>query len=174
MEDERQALMDHFLEVGRQFMHRNLQLGGERQWAELDLTMSQLKVLFVLVSLGRATMSQIARDVGMTLSTATGVADRLVAQGLVRRVNDPDDRRLVWLHPTAAATALVDRLIQVGETQLRVVARHLSFEELSLVVRAQDLLCEAMLRITSEELAAAEGEVRPIIQRSRQEQEAKR
>jgi DNA-binding MarR family transcriptional regulator len=118
-----------------------------------------LKVLFVVVSLGRATMSQLARAVGMTLSTATGVADRLVAHGLVRRVNDDADRRLVWLQPTDASADLVARFAQIGRRQLSLVARHLSAEELASVARAQDLVYRAMLEITSEELFADDGEV---------------
>ncbi len=154
MEGNREAVIEHILDVSRRLFHRNLQLGGKHQWADVDLTMPQLKALFVLVSLGRATMSQLARAVGVTLSTATGVADRLVAQGLVRRVDDLADRRLVWLEPTDAATQLVDRFMQVGDRQLRLVARHLDFEELSLVARAQDLVYEAMLEITDEDLSS--------------------
>ncbi len=155
MEEQRRAVVDHILAVSRQVFHRSLQLGGDRHWAEIDLTMPQLKVLFLVVTLDGATMSQVARSVGMTLSTATGVADRLVAQGFVRRVSDPDDRRLVWLHPTERATGLVDRLNHFSEAQLRLAARHLALEELCLVDRAQALLYEAMLRVTGDELAAS-------------------
>ncbi len=160
MEEQRQAVVEHILEVSRQLFHRSLQLGGDRHWAEVDLTMHQLQALLVVASLGRATMSQLARTVGMTLSTATGVADRLVAQRLVRRVNDPDDRRLVWLYPTEQATTLVDRLNHFSEAHLRLITRHLALEDLSLVARAQDLLYEAMLKVTGEELAAS-GLVEP-------------
>ena len=159
MADPREAIIEHILDVSRQLHLRNLQLGGERHWTDIDLTMPQLKVLFVVVSLGRATMSQLARAVGMTLSTATGVADRLVAHGLVRRVNDDADRRLVWLQPTDASADLVARFAQIGRRQLSLVARHLSAEELASVARAQDLVYRAMLEITSEELFANDGEV---------------
>jgi DNA-binding MarR family transcriptional regulator len=155
VDDQRQAILDHLLEGSRRFFHRSMQLGGDRQWAEVDLTMTQLKVLFLVVSLGGSTMGQIARSVGMTLSTATGVADRLVAQAFVRRVNDPDNRRLVWLYPTEKATELVDRFNQIGEAQLRRLTRYLSLEELSLVARAQDILFEAMSRIPTDESPAA-------------------
>jgi DNA-binding MarR family transcriptional regulator len=154
MEDERAELIEHIAEVSRLlFRHRHhpRQLAGEREWLGVDLTMQQLKVVFVVVSLGGATMSQIAREAGMTLSTATGVADRLVAHGLVRRVSDPEDRRHVWLHPTEEATGLINRLTQIGEAQLRRLASCLSLEELSLVARALDVLYAAMLRATSEE-----------------------
>jgi DNA-binding MarR family transcriptional regulator len=157
--DQREAIIEHILDVGRQLQNRSLQLGGDRQLTNVDLTMPQLKVLFVVVSLGRATMTQLARAVDMTLSTATGVADRLVAHGLVRRVNDDIDRRLVWLQPTDAAADLVARFTQIGRRQLQLVARHLDVEELSLVAQAQDLVYRAMLEITSDELLGEESEI---------------
>jgi DNA-binding MarR family transcriptional regulator len=150
--ERKEAILDHFLEVSRRLHARSLQLGGDRQLTDVDLTMPQLKVLFVVVGLGRATMTQLARAVDMTLSTATGVADRLVAHGLVRRVNDEIDRRLVWLEPTEASAEIVARFTQIGQRQLRLVARHLDADELALVDRAQDLVYRAMLAITSEEI----------------------
>jgi 4'-phosphopantetheinyl transferase len=154
MEAQRQAVLDHMLETSRQFFHRSMRMSGDRHLADIDLTMPQLKVLFMVVSSSGATMSQIARTVGMTLPTATGVVDRLVGQGMARRVNDSVDRRLVRLYPTDRATAIVDRLNQFSETQIRLIARHLSLEELTLVARAQDVLFEAMGKVTSDELAA--------------------
>ena len=84
MADQKEAIIEHILDVGRQVHNRSLQLGGDRQLTNVDLTMPQLKVLFVVVSLGRATMTQLARAVDMTLSTATGVADRLARWSAAR------------------------------------------------------------------------------------------
>jgi DNA-binding MarR family transcriptional regulator len=154
--DEREATIEHFLEKNRLFYHRYLQLGGDRLFAEMDLTMPQLRVLFLVVSLDGATMSQISRGTRMTLSTATGVADRLIAQGFVRRADDPEDRRVVWLVPTAKAISLVERITQFGREHLSLVVRRLDLEELCLVARAQDILYDALLEITTEDIAHAE------------------
>lgn len=153
MRDEREAIIDRFLEKNRLFYHHYLHLGGGRLFAEMDLTMPQLRVLFIVVSLDGATMSQIARGTRMTLSTATGVADRLIAQGLVRRADDPEDRRVVWLVPTEKAVALVEGIIQFGRGHLNLVVRRLDLEALCVVTRAQDILYNALLEITPEDLA---------------------
>jgi len=154
MPDEREQLIERILDTNRRFYHRYLQLGGDREWTEVDLTMPQLKALFVVAVSKGVTMTQLARTVGMTLSTATGVADRLIEQGLIRREHHPDDRRLVLLHATEAGVALLDRLTQIGRAHFELVARRLSLEELSLLARAQDRLFQAMLEVSSEELAA--------------------
>ncbi len=156
MRDEREAIIGRFLEKNRLFYQHYLHLGGDRLFAELDLTMPQLRVLFLVVSLDGATMSQIARGARMTLSTATGVADRLIAQGFARRADDPEDRRVVWLVPTEKAVSVVERIIQFGQEHLNLVVRRLDLEALCIVARAQDILYNALLEITSEDLARAD------------------
>ena len=148
--DEREELTNQIIEGSRRFYHRHLQLGGDREWAGVDLTMPQLKVLFVVAVSHGVTMTQLAHTVGMTLSTATGVADRLIAQGLVSRENDPGDRRLVLLCATKTGNELVDRLTQVGQDFFRMIADRLSLEELTLVARAQDLVYRALVEISAE------------------------
>jgi DNA-binding MarR family transcriptional regulator len=61
----------------------------------LDLTMSQLKMLFLLYMNGPIRMTDLAADLGVTLATATGLADRLVERDMVTRESQPDDRRVV-------------------------------------------------------------------------------
>ena len=157
--DEREELTNQIIEGSRRFYHRHLQLGGDREWAGVDLTMPQLKVLFVVAVSNGVTMTQLAHTVGMTLSTATGVADRLIAQGLVSRENDPADRRLVLLCATKTGNELVDRLTQVGQDFFRMIADRLSLEDLALVARAQDLVYRAMSEIAAE--AEPAGAPRP-------------
>jgi len=154
MDDERQRLVDHIIEVSRQFRHLSLQFGADRHWAEIELTMPQLKVLFVVVKTNGVTMSHLARTLGMTMSTATGIADRLIAQGLAQRENDAEDRRLVWLLPTQNGYALVDRLAQASLAHLNLIAQRLSREELSLVAQALDVVYRAALELVSEKPAA--------------------
>ena len=66
---------------------------GPEPWLELDLTMKQLKVLMVLCSLGPTRPSVIANCIGASAANATGVLDRLEAQGYVERRPDAADRR---------------------------------------------------------------------------------
>jgi len=55
---------------------------------------------------GSMPMRELAARLGGHASTATGIADRLAARGLVERHEDPDDRRVkrVALTPEGAAT----------------------------------------------------------------------
>jgi len=64
-------------------------------WAELGLTLPTLKVIVLIRAEPGAPSGVIASRLGVTPSTVTGLVDRLVNQGLVRREEDARDRRLV-------------------------------------------------------------------------------
>jgi DNA-binding MarR family transcriptional regulator len=92
--------------VGRvQSLLRELMLGSNDPAAELPL--AQLRVCRVL-SDGSQSISAISRELGVSLSAVTQIADRLERVHLVRRVTEDADRRIRCLQ-------LTDR----GETLLR-------------------------------------------------------
>ena len=89
-----------------------------RDWVDVDLTMSQLKMMFVLSSaMGPVDgtrglrVGEVARGLGVTLPTVTAVMDKLVERGLVRRDEDPLDRRQHVCRLTADGQALLHRLM---------------------------------------------------------------
>ena len=156
MQDERAELTQHIIEATRAFSRRQLPLGGEREWVELDLTMPQLKTLLLVAAHDGLPMSQIARWSGMTMSTATGVADRLIAQGLAHREHDPADRRVVMLRATQAGLALVDRLTQISEQITVDILSRLSIGELRMVAASLDLLYRAINDVMRERFGTRE------------------
>lgn len=68
-----------------------------RIWAEFGLTLPQARVLFILAEEGDHTTGQLAERLNVSPPTMTGIADRLVRQGLIERADDPNDRRVVRL-----------------------------------------------------------------------------
>jgi DNA-binding MarR family transcriptional regulator len=71
---------------------------------QLDVPLGQMKTLFILWTAGKPqTMGQLADALGVSLGSVTGLVDGLVQRGLVRREEDPADRRqkLARLTPTA-------------------------------------------------------------------------
>jgi DNA-binding MarR family transcriptional regulator len=117
-----------------------------REWLEVDLTMPQLKVLFILAADNGASMSHLASGLGVTLSTATGIVDRLVEHELVQRQEDPQDRRLVVCRLTPRAVALVERLQLAGRLRLGSVLADLSLEELRTVAAGMEVLAAGFQR----------------------------
>ncbi|MHB1134028.1 MAG: MarR family winged helix-turn-helix transcriptional regulator [Chloroflexota bacterium] len=141
MAEERESLIEHILTMDRRF-DRNLQGEWGREWADVDLTMPQIKVMFLVRAGNGVSMSHLARTIGMTHSTLTGVVDRLTNHGLVRRQDDAHDRRVVLLYLTEEGAALIERLAQAGRERFRFILERLSLTDLRRVSEALDTLCE--------------------------------
>ncbi len=143
MVDERVALTRRVLDLQLD-MYRSLR--PAREWLEVDLTMPQLKVLFLLYWEQAASMSKLASSLGVTLSTVTGIVDRLVEHTLVQRQEDPQDRRLVLCRLTDKGAATVDRLNQAGRDRLASVLEELSLSDLRTVAEGLNILTRAVRR----------------------------
>ena len=90
-------------EVIRMFVRREACLLGQSA-----ITMPQFMVMNYLLGEREATMTVLARFLNVTTAAATGIVERLVKGGYVKRNYDVSDRRLVRVALTAA-----------GEAQLR-------------------------------------------------------
>jgi DNA-binding MarR family transcriptional regulator len=75
-----------------------------------DVTMSQAKALYLLSVRPGATMSSIAAELGVGASAVSGLVDRLVALGYVKRREDPEDRRQQLVTITDAGTGTLDSM----------------------------------------------------------------
>lgn len=72
------------------------------------LSGSQRMVLRALTSGGPCQVTEVANHLGVTLSAATGLVDRLVKAKLATRERDQKDRRVVWVRVTEEGVAAVE------------------------------------------------------------------
>jgi DNA-binding MarR family transcriptional regulator len=82
------------------------------EWRDLQLSMAQVKALFVLQDAGRLTVGGLAAQLGTGLPAASLLADRLVHGGLVQREVDPANRRCTLLRLSGSGESLATRLQQ--------------------------------------------------------------
>jgi DNA-binding MarR family transcriptional regulator len=114
------------------------------------LTLSQLKILMLLSRSGGMSGSELAESIGVGLAALSGMVDRLVANDLVIRQEDPHDRRVRRISLSKPGAELIGSIITAGtEKQSRLLSR-LSAEELLLVAQAMQVL----VRVAAEEVAA--------------------
>lgn len=73
-----------------------------------QVTLPQFRVLVLLATRGPQRSGDLARAVGVHPSTFSRSADRLVAGGWVRRVDNPESRREVLVELTPQGADLVD------------------------------------------------------------------
>jgi len=100
------------------------------KWMKIDLTIDQIKTLILIHSKERISFKDLAQALGITRSNITGIADRLIHNGLLVRQQNPEDRRVQFLVLTGKGKSVLDNLKQeVIEEQIKILAS-LSSEEL--------------------------------------------
>ncbi|MFI6922514.1 MarR family winged helix-turn-helix transcriptional regulator [Nonomuraea spiralis] len=108
-----------------------------------NLTIRQLRVVMRLSTNGSASGQDLAHTLGVGLGTVTGIVDRLVAQGLVSRHEDPSDRRVRRVELTPAGATLIAEINDAGLRHYKRIMSHLDTETL----RALDLVTRRMREV---------------------------
>lgn len=83
-----------------------------KHWMTLSMSISQVKTLLCIIENGKISSKKLADMLDVTPANITGIIDRLIEQGLVRRVESSQDRRVVFLEVTPAGKKLVENLEQ--------------------------------------------------------------
>jgi DNA-binding MarR family transcriptional regulator len=83
-------------------------------WSEDGLTIPQMRLLWALRDDDGLPVGALAEHLGVNPSTITGHVDRLVRQDLVRREEDPADRRIVRNYLTDEGSATVNALRRIA------------------------------------------------------------
>ena len=109
-----------------------------------QLTMQQVRVMHILAAHGPTRVSTLARTMHVSTPTMTGILDRLVQRDMVRREDDPHDRRVVLNVLTPAGHAAIEQINAVRVDYLEEIADRLSPEDRRLVMEALNRLREAI------------------------------
>jgi DNA-binding MarR family transcriptional regulator len=140
-------------------LHRLLAPAHASDVIDLDLTVAQLKALYVTAATGPIQMSQLAVRLGTALSTTSGVIDGLAQLGLVERLEVPGDRRQVLVRATDVGSARLDAINELGRERLhRLLSSMRTAEDLATVKHAIELLTEAVARLMATEERTEEHE----------------
>lgn len=131
-------------------LHASFEQRAASSWAEpllsTPLTMQQLKVLALIAAEpDRATGHDLADTMSVSVSTMSGLVDRLVEHGMVQRNNDPDDRRIRRLTVTANGVATLRNLLSSSTRAMPpAVLERLAEEDLRALVQGMAALDRAM------------------------------
>jgi DNA-binding MarR family transcriptional regulator len=134
--------LDALLDLHEAYFRR-LRAASLPSWLRLNLSVPQLRVLHLLVYDGPRSPGALAQSLGVAPSTVTGLCDRLLERGLVRRDEDLRDRRCTRVVATDQGHDLVvEHLTNTREQLLRMFEgltpndRRLVGEALTALVRA--------------------------------------
>ncbi|HEY0584081.1 MAG TPA: MarR family transcriptional regulator [Chloroflexota bacterium] len=117
-------------------------------WLSLDLTVGQLKALFVLFHDGPTPIGQLGASLGLGKPAASLLVDALVQHSLVERREDPTDRRRTLAGLTPSAQVLFAEQLTGSGEQLAGWLRQLSPDDLDGLARGlQALSAVATMRL---------------------------
>lgn len=102
----------------------------------LGVSMAQVNILYTLHRSGQMPMSRLADVLNVSLSSATGLIDRLEERGYLERTRVPEDRRVVLVSLTAAGAQLLDEQDAMTDGLLRTVLARLRPSQLVTVAQA--------------------------------------
>ncbi|MGE5677281.1 MAG: MarR family winged helix-turn-helix transcriptional regulator [Pseudomonadota bacterium] len=105
------------------------------EWIELDMKFSKSEIftLFILDKEKELTMTELVEYINSPMSTATGIADRLVKSGCIRRERSEADRRVVVLTPAEKGIELVRKMKEMLQGYISAAIDGLSEEEKQLL-----------------------------------------
>jgi DNA-binding MarR family transcriptional regulator len=93
--------------------------GSVPDWLTRELTIGQLKLLFLLGRDGAASMGRVAETFNVSLAAASGLVERIEQQGLVARLHRSDDRRVVECFLTERGRQFIAELSGIRSEALK-------------------------------------------------------
>lgn len=114
------------------------------EWSQLQLTMPRLKALFGIACHGELTIGGLARELGVSLPTASTLVESLVGQGYASRREDVGDRRRTLAELTPAGERLVTTLREGSSKMLQESLQRLDGDDLEALVRGLAALTRAL------------------------------
>lgn len=101
------------------------------EWINLDFALSKSEIFAMLLvdRNGEVIMSQISSYINIPTSTATGIVDRLVKNGFMKRERSESDRRIVTIRLTDRGKEIVESLKNFIMERINAVNENLTEDE---------------------------------------------
>jgi DNA-binding MarR family transcriptional regulator len=147
---ERDELMAQLERIQQEFERRALSSMAE-PLISTPLTMQQLKVLtMIAIDPEKATGHELAELLKVSVATMSGIIDRLAEHGVVRRTEDPADRRVRRLTVTAEGSEMIRGLLSTTGTIPTPVLDRMAVDDLRALVQGLRAIDQASRELQSE------------------------
>ncbi len=141
---ERRALIDEIL-GGTAIISGHHRCAVARRLHRQGISMAHLQTLWILQEHGPLPISRLADLLGVADPNATGIIDRMEQRGLVERLRDGADRRVVIVSQTPDGARAVEEIDGWRSEMLRALLQRLDTDQLSRLVGGIKELREALL-----------------------------
>jgi DNA-binding MarR family transcriptional regulator len=157
----RSAVVEEVIAGYEALMH-SLAESHAPEFLEIAITMPQAKLLYLVALSGELHMSTLVQRLGVSLSTVSGLVDKVVDHGLATRREDPADRRQVLVGLTPEGAAFIDRFRELNARQMRELLDDLDDTELGHLRSALTALTRSARRMTASQAPGAGATIAPV------------
>jgi DNA-binding MarR family transcriptional regulator len=143
--DKVKKLSDQLMEIGRAVMARNV--GSMPHMPQLPHKMpspAQSRVLNIVAQHEGISVKEIAEALNITGSAATQLIDGLVEEGIVQRVEDPEDRRRFRVMISPQAKESIKTLIEFHYKTFLEITENLTEDELNSMLSIHEKILSSM------------------------------
>ena len=147
---DRTALADQMI-ADLRLLLREMKCVGSQRLLRRGVSMAHLHVLSMLERHGEMAMSRVAEALDVSFSNATGLVDRMEERGIVERVRDSGDRRVVHVRLTDAGRAALSDIEVFRDEAVRRLLDQLDPTQLASLADSLDDLRGAVARVTEQD-----------------------
>lgn len=122
-----------------------------------EVSLPQLHLLMVLQQDGPITVSELAHLLHVSAPSASAILDRMEERGLVHRVRDLADRRVVHIEMADHGRSVVEELTWMRQDQLQRLLGAMTEEELRALIGGVAAMRAALSRISGARESATEA-----------------
>lgn len=112
--------------------------------SNFDITPPQFNALLLLYEYGDMTIGELGNRMYLASSTATDLIDRMERNGLVERVRDEKDRRVVRLHMTEKGQQMILEVLESRKRYLDQLLAHVNIEDQEKLVNSLSKIYDLM------------------------------
>lgn len=114
--------------------------------SNFDITPPQLDAMLVLREYGELTMGELCGKMFLACSTATDLIDRMERNGLIERVRDTADRRVIRLKVLAKGSVVIDEVLDARRTYLAAILSEIDVADKERLIQSLEQLNYLMTR----------------------------
>ncbi len=122
-----------------------LRCGASQRLVRLGVSMTQIHILSILEHHGEMAMSRLAEMLDVSVSNGTGLIDRMEERGLVDRVRDLEDRRVVMVRTAQRGREALDEVKVMRNDLIRKVLARLEPEQADRLADAMTDVRDALI-----------------------------
>lgn len=126
-------------------MIASFRCAGTGRLVKAGVSMAHMHVMWLLEHHGDLQMTRLAELLDVSMSSATGIVDRMEERGLVERLRVPDDRRVVEVRLTDGGVQALETIEAIKQDRLRNILGHMDTAELVGVAGALTAIRKAVV-----------------------------